>query len=217
MDYDLAESLMDAGFPQIGKGRLIGPLNKLVWRSGDRVYVPTLEELIEAVARILSLLINSMTGGSPLPTMIRVALRRPLLKPSPAYGSRFKNDDRQEGAISCHHLIAITAHDVRHHDAPECPVGPWSPSSSCSRGHTIASRLELNERVIDARPLSRLEPAIASLAAAVLPMVDPTVPKVCQRGCLMFLRRFRKFTKRLNGLVKRMVGVAGFAIAIVRH
>ena len=39
---------------------------------------------------------------------------------------------------------------------------------------------------------------------------NPTVPKVCQRGCLMFLRRFRKFTKRLNGLVKRMVGVAGF-------
>ena len=48
MDYDLAESLMDAGFPQIGKGSLIGPMNKLVWRSGDRVYVPTLEELIEA-------------------------------------------------------------------------------------------------------------------------------------------------------------------------
>ena len=48
MDYDLAESLMDAGFPQIGKGSLIGPMKKLVWRSGDRVYVPTLEELIEA-------------------------------------------------------------------------------------------------------------------------------------------------------------------------
>jgi hypothetical protein len=48
MDYDLAESLMDAGFPQIGKGSLIGPLNKLVWRTGDRVYAPTLEELIEA-------------------------------------------------------------------------------------------------------------------------------------------------------------------------
>ena len=29
MDYDLAESLMDAGFPQIGKGSLIGPPNKL--------------------------------------------------------------------------------------------------------------------------------------------------------------------------------------------
>ena len=48
MDYDLAESLMDAGFQQIGKGSLIGPLDKLVWRSGDRVYAPTLEELIEA-------------------------------------------------------------------------------------------------------------------------------------------------------------------------
>jgi hypothetical protein len=48
MDYDLAASLMDAGFPQIGKGSLIGPMNKLVWRSGVRVYVPTLVELIEA-------------------------------------------------------------------------------------------------------------------------------------------------------------------------
>ena len=48
MDYDLAESLMDAGFPQIGKGSWIGSLDKLVWRSSDRVYVPTLEELIDA-------------------------------------------------------------------------------------------------------------------------------------------------------------------------
>jgi hypothetical protein len=48
MDYELAKSLMDAGFPQIGKGRLIGSLEKLVWRSSDRVYVPTLEELIDA-------------------------------------------------------------------------------------------------------------------------------------------------------------------------
>ena len=48
MDYELAKSLMDAGFPQTGKGSLIGSLNKLVWRSNDRVYVPTLEELIEA-------------------------------------------------------------------------------------------------------------------------------------------------------------------------
>jgi len=39
---------MDAGFPQIGKGRLIGSPDKLIWRSSDRVYVPTLEELIEA-------------------------------------------------------------------------------------------------------------------------------------------------------------------------
>jgi hypothetical protein len=48
MNYELAKSLMDAGFPQTGKGNLIGSPNKLVWRSGDRVYVPTLEELIEA-------------------------------------------------------------------------------------------------------------------------------------------------------------------------
>ncbi len=48
MDYELAKSLMDAGFPQTGKGSLTGSPNKLVWRSGDRVYVPTLEELIEA-------------------------------------------------------------------------------------------------------------------------------------------------------------------------
>jgi hypothetical protein len=38
MDYDLAESLMDAGFPQIGKGSLIGPMNKLVWRSQCRYW-----------------------------------------------------------------------------------------------------------------------------------------------------------------------------------
>ena len=48
MDYELAKSLMDAGFPQIGKGRLIGSPNKLVWRSSDRIYAPTLEELIDA-------------------------------------------------------------------------------------------------------------------------------------------------------------------------
>jgi hypothetical protein len=42
---------MDAGFPQIGKGRLIGSPNRLVWRSGDRVYAPTLEELIEACGK----------------------------------------------------------------------------------------------------------------------------------------------------------------------
>jgi hypothetical protein len=50
------------------------------------------------VEGILALLIDSMTGGSPLRITIRVALRKPLPEPSPAYGSRFKNDDRQEGA-----------------------------------------------------------------------------------------------------------------------
>jgi len=48
VDYELAKSLMDAGFPQIGKGSSIGSPDKLFWRIGDRVYVPTLEELIDA-------------------------------------------------------------------------------------------------------------------------------------------------------------------------
>ena len=51
VNYELAKRLMDAGFPQIGRGRLIGSPKKLVWRSGDRVYVPTLEELIEACGK----------------------------------------------------------------------------------------------------------------------------------------------------------------------
>jgi hypothetical protein len=98
MDYELAKSLMDAGFPQIGKGSLIGSPNKLVWRSGDRVYVPTLEELIEACGRNFDSLDRQHDGWMPLRITIRVALRKPLLEPSPAYGSRFKTDDRQEGA-----------------------------------------------------------------------------------------------------------------------
>jgi hypothetical protein len=48
MECELAKSLTDAGFPQTGKGSLIGSPDKLVWRRGDRVYVPTLEELIGA-------------------------------------------------------------------------------------------------------------------------------------------------------------------------
>jgi hypothetical protein len=48
VDYKLAKSPMDAEFPQIGKGSSIGPLDKLVWRISDRVYVPTLEKLIDA-------------------------------------------------------------------------------------------------------------------------------------------------------------------------
>src|SRR5262245_39464264 len=48
VDYELAKRLMDAGFPQIGKGNSIGSPDKLVWRISDRVYVPTLEELIVA-------------------------------------------------------------------------------------------------------------------------------------------------------------------------
>ena len=48
MNYDLAKQLRDAGFPQGGNGKWIGPPDKIVWRSGDRAYAPTLEELIAA-------------------------------------------------------------------------------------------------------------------------------------------------------------------------
>jgi hypothetical protein len=46
--YELARELREAGFPQAGKGTQTGPSDKLVWRAGDRVYVPTLSEMIEA-------------------------------------------------------------------------------------------------------------------------------------------------------------------------
>jgi len=51
VDYQLAHDLRDAGFPQIGRGTQIGPSDKLVWRAGDRVYMPTLSELIEACGK----------------------------------------------------------------------------------------------------------------------------------------------------------------------
>ncbi len=49
-------------------------------------------------------------------------------------------------------------------------------------------------------------PADVALVSAVLPKINLAVPKMCQRDCLMFLRSFRKFTKRLTWLVKPMVG-----------
>lgn len=49
MDYELAKQLEQAGFPQAGQGRWIGPADQLIWRAGEKVYVPTLEELIEAL------------------------------------------------------------------------------------------------------------------------------------------------------------------------
>lgn len=48
MDYKLVRELRDAGFAEGGKGTWIYPLDALVTRSSDRVYAPTLEELIEA-------------------------------------------------------------------------------------------------------------------------------------------------------------------------
>jgi hypothetical protein len=46
LQYELAKQLEQAGFPQAGTGTWIGDPDMLIWRS--RVYVPTLDELIEA-------------------------------------------------------------------------------------------------------------------------------------------------------------------------
>jgi hypothetical protein len=48
MDYELAKELEDAGFPQGGQGSFVVPPDKIVVRREDRVYCPTLSELIEA-------------------------------------------------------------------------------------------------------------------------------------------------------------------------
>jgi hypothetical protein len=49
MLYELAKQLSDAGFPQGGAGTWSVPPDKIVSRREDRIYVPTLEELLEAV------------------------------------------------------------------------------------------------------------------------------------------------------------------------
>jgi len=48
MNYELARQLKDAGFPQRGKGSWTLPPDSIVARRSDRVYIPSLEELIEA-------------------------------------------------------------------------------------------------------------------------------------------------------------------------
>ena len=48
MKYQLAKELHTAGFPQEGEGTWIGDPASLVLLRTDRVYVPTLEELIAA-------------------------------------------------------------------------------------------------------------------------------------------------------------------------
>jgi hypothetical protein len=48
VNYKLAKQLKDMGLAQGGKGSWTFPPDNLVTRHSDRVYVPTLEELIEA-------------------------------------------------------------------------------------------------------------------------------------------------------------------------
>ena len=49
MDYTLAKQLEGAGFAQTGAGTRVAPPDAIVARRHDFAYVPTLEELIEAI------------------------------------------------------------------------------------------------------------------------------------------------------------------------
>ena len=49
MLHEVAKQLFEAGFPQGGGGTWSVPPDKVVSRREDRIYVPSLEELIEAV------------------------------------------------------------------------------------------------------------------------------------------------------------------------
>jgi hypothetical protein len=51
LDYKLARDLSDAGFPQEGRGTWIGDPAAIVMRRADRVYLPTLSELIAACGK----------------------------------------------------------------------------------------------------------------------------------------------------------------------
>jgi hypothetical protein len=62
MDYKLAKELKDAGFPQGGNGTWVYPLTALMIRSSDRVYAPTLEELIEALGDRMYSLVRHKNG-----------------------------------------------------------------------------------------------------------------------------------------------------------
>ena len=58
MDFALAKQLADMGFPQGGKGGWLFDPTCIVVRSTDRVYNPTLEELIDGCGSNFHLLEN---------------------------------------------------------------------------------------------------------------------------------------------------------------
>jgi hypothetical protein len=61
ISYQLAKELSDAGFPQAGRGEWVGPADKLVWRRGDRLYSPTLSELIAACGEKIEALTHELS------------------------------------------------------------------------------------------------------------------------------------------------------------
>jgi hypothetical protein len=64
ISFELATELKEAGFPQAGNGRWIGPPDQVLWRGGDRVYVPTVGELIEACGVRFDILKRHTDGWS---------------------------------------------------------------------------------------------------------------------------------------------------------
>ena len=66
MKYELAKELRDAGFPQTGNGKSVGPPDALVMRRADGVYSPTLSELIEACGMPFTLEGNIVAADAPI-------------------------------------------------------------------------------------------------------------------------------------------------------
>ena len=62
MNYDLGKQLRDAGFPQGGKGAWAFPPDAVLARTNDRVYLPTLSDLIEACGNVFHALRRSAHG-----------------------------------------------------------------------------------------------------------------------------------------------------------
>ena len=89
---------MDSGFPQIGKGRLIGSPDKLVWRSGDRVYVPTLEELIDACGENFGSLHKQNDGWLAYANCDQSCFAKTPAEAVARLWLALQNDDRREGA-----------------------------------------------------------------------------------------------------------------------
>jgi hypothetical protein len=64
MKYELAKRLEEAGFPQGGNGTWISPPDKLVVHNADRIYVPTLDEIIDACGDNFCSLTKINTGSN---------------------------------------------------------------------------------------------------------------------------------------------------------
>jgi hypothetical protein len=79
MNYELAKALEDAGFPQGGNGSFVAPPDKIVVRREDRVYCPTLSELIEAC-------------GEDFGMLRRISLTKWIAYVTPTYARPFYDD-----------------------------------------------------------------------------------------------------------------------------